>query len=122
MRCARYETLSLPPFAFSLSPSSSTHPFALRVPALDHRLSFYPTFCDLFIGDERQVNRAPRGKQDTPGFEMPLLLLLLIIDSFLARSKRNAFSELERGSSLLVVEINFKISIKFRGIDTWRTT
>lgn len=86
-------SLSLPSH-FSLS-SSLPHPFALRVPALDHRLSFRPTFCDLFIGDERRVNRAPRGKRDTPGFEMGRSCPFFIVNfgflsPCLARSKENA--------------------------------
>lgn len=89
-------SLSLPPFAFFsffLPPPPTS--FALRVPALDHRLSFHPTFCDLFIGDERRVNRAPRGKRDTPGFEMGRSCPFFIVDfgflsPCLARSKENA--------------------------------
>ena len=64
-------SLFLSPPGIFLSASVLLPSFALRVPALDRRLSLslYRAFCNLFIGSKRQVSRASHGKQDTLGFE-----------------------------------------------------
>lgn len=63
-----FPSLLLSPPRIFLFASVLLSPVALRVPALDHQALYRP-FCDLFIGNKRQVSRAPRGKQDTLGFE-----------------------------------------------------